>query len=505
MTDLLLHNAHVLTMDPARPAAGAVAVRDGRIAAVGPDAKAALAPAHERVDCEGGTIIPGFIDAHVHLLAYAATLRNVDCAAARSIADIQDALRRRAAGTPAGGWVRASGYEETRLAERRHPTRVDLDAAAPEHPVRLVHSSGHARVLNSLALRIAGIDRATEEPPGAVIERDAAGEPTGVLIGMEGAVDRAVPKPPFEELAAFVREASRRLVAAGVTCIQDATHTNGRDTWALYERLFEAGAVDVDVVLLEGAEHLGELPEGGAGGRLRRGAVKVMLHELENSTPDRAELAGMREAVAAAHAAGRQVAVHAVGAGAVEAAVDAIEAALRAQPRDDHRHRIEHCGLLPEGMASRLARLGVVVVVQPSLVAERGDRYLQLVPGDRIETLYAFRTLLDAGVDLAAGSDAPVTSPRPLASLAAAAERRAASGRVVGTSQTVGAGDALRWWTAGAARAAFLEDERGAVRPGLRADLVLLARDPGACSPEELRSLAVRRVWAGGRDVPAAP
>jgi predicted amidohydrolase YtcJ len=505
VSSILFHSAQVLTMDPARPQAEAVAVRDGRIVAVGraDEVVAAIDGDAVRIDCGGGVLLPAFIDAHCHLLAYAASLRSVDCTGARSIAEVQEAIRRRAKETPAGAWIRAFGYEETLLAEGRHPDRHELDAVAPDHPVRLIHRSGHASVLNSLALREAGIDIATEEPPGGALERDlASGEPTGVLLEMEQLVDGVVQPVAFGELAAAVGQAAGRLLRAGITCVQDATHANGLAQWELFERLIDEGALPLDVVVMEGIDHLGELPESSAGGRLRRGPVKIMLHELgDELAPGEAELARL---VAGTHGAGRQVAIHAVGERAVAAAADAIEAALPRKgrrPRDGHRHRIEHCGLLPAGLAPRLARLGVVVVSQPSFVYERGDRYLELVPAEQQRSLYAFRTLREAGVPLAAGSDAPMTAPEPLPSVAAAADRRTASGSAVAPEQAVGVEEALRWWTAGAAWSAFLEGELGAIRAGLRADIVLLPTEALSRPPDQLRRLSVQRLWRQGQEV----
>ena len=500
----LFHNARVLTMNPALPQAEAVAVHDGRIVAVGDAAQAAgaLDSTAERIDCGGGVLLPAFIDAHCHLLSYAASLRAVDCTGARSFAEIEEAIRRRAAHTPAGEWIRAFGYEETALAEGRHPTRHDLDAAVVDHPVRLIHRSGHASVLNSLALERAGIDIATEEPPGGALERELpSGEPSGLLLGMERLIDSAVPPPPYQELAKGVQEAAARLLRAGVACVQDAGATNGRSEWELFERLIAEGALPLSVVLMEGFDHLGELPEQGADGRLRRGPVKIMLHELgDDLSPDEAELARW---VGEAHTAGRQVAVHAVGERAVVASAEAIAAALRRRPRADHRHRIEHCGLLPERLAPRLAQIGVIVVGQPAFVRERGERYLRLVPAEQRSSLHAFRTLADAGVALAAGSDAPVTAPEPLPAMAAAMDRRTAAGGTLGADEAVGAEEALRWWTAGAAYAAFQEDERGTLQPGLRADLALLSADPTDLQPDELRALTVDRLWLEGRLVEA--
>ena len=491
-------------MDPERPRAEAVAVRGGRIVAVGTvaDARRALDADPKLVDCAGGELLPAFIDAHCHLLAYAASLRSVDCSNAYSISEIQRLIRARAAELPKGRWLRAVGYEETALAERRHPNRGDLDAAAPEHLVRLIHRSGHASVLNSAALQAAGISTATEEAPGGSIDRDiATGEPSGLLLGMERVIARAVPAVPYEKLSDVVRDAVQRFLSAGVASIQDATHTNGRAEWELFERLIMDGSLRINVVLMEGFDHLGELPEAACGGRLRRGPVKIMLRELGHElSPDEDELPAM---VLEAHAAGRQVAIHAVGERAVVAAASAIQAAVAARPRPDHRHRIEHCGQLPPGMASRLVRLGVVVVSQPSYVRERGDRYLQFVPKDQRSRLYAFRTLRDAGVSLAAGSDAPVTAPEPLSSVAAAVERTTAAGMPLVPEQAVGVFDALSWWTAGAAHAAFQEEETGALRPGLRADLMLLPAGSTALAPRDLRGISVSQLWREGSEVSA--
>ena len=504
MTSLLLHNANVITMAGDGLQADAVAIRDGAIVAVGSaeETASALGSEASRFDCDGGVLLPAFIDAHCHLLSYAASLLAVDCSAARSIAEIQDAIRQRAGQTTAGNWIRAIGYEETQLAEARHPTATDLDGATLEHPVRLIHSSGHVRVLNSLALRTAAIDGRTEEPPGGVIERDLdTGEPNGVLFGMERLVDQAVPNLAYEELSDAVRQASRRFLSAGITAIQDATHTNGPSEWALFQRLMADGSLTLDVVMMEGSEHFGELPDSVLDGQLMRGPVRFMPHELESTELNAGEVAAMAQAELVAHAAGRQLAIHAIGEQAVVSAVEALEAVLKKSPRDDHRHRIEHCGVLPDGMAARIAALGVIVVSQPAFIRKRGDRYLQLLPDAQLGRLYAFRTLAEAGVSLAAGSDAPVTQPEPLASVAAAVDRTTPSGATIGSSQAVDTLEALRWWTDGAARAAFMEATRGSLRLGSVADLVLLPKDTLSASAEELRTYAPVCVWRRGERV----
>lgn len=514
-TDLILHNADVLPLDPALPErARAVAVAGGYVLAVGSEAQVAKHKTAETqvVDCRGRTLLPGFIDAHCHLLAYAAALLSVDCSpsAAASIGDIQAALRARAEATPAGGWIRAVGYDESALAEGRHPTRWDLDAAAPHHPVRLIHRTGHACVLNSKALGVAGIDIATEEPPGGHVERDpSSGEPTGLLLEMDDLVDAAVPPLPYAELAEGVRRAGERFLSEGITYVQDATASNGVEEWRLFERLRREGHLRLPASVMEGYRHLGELPEvaprpeadapSAQGLGLRRGAVKIAVSELGGEIcPSESDLAEM---VWEAHARGRQVSIHAIEEQAIAAAAGAIGEALGRRPRRDHRHRIEHCGICPPELAACLAELEVVVVTQPAFVYHNGDAYRARVPAADLAHLYPLATLRRAGVALAAGSDCPVAPPGALTGLYGAVARRSSRGSPVVREQALRPAEALHVHTGGAAFAAFEEASRGSLGPGKRADLVLLSADPTAVPEEEIRGLRVELVVVGGEIV----
>ncbi|HJX61783.1 MAG TPA: amidohydrolase [Dehalococcoidia bacterium] len=501
---LVFHNARVITMDASRPRAQAVAVEGERILAVGSegDVRQHVGPRTEVIDCGGRAVLPGFIDGHCHLLAYAASLFSVDCSptAVSSIADIQAAIRRRAEETPAGRWIRAVGYSEVDLAEARHPTRWDLDAAAPDHPVRLIHRSGHACVLNSPALRLCSIDITTEEPPGGYLDRDtSSGEPTGLLLEMNELVERAVPPLAYEELAQAVGLVGQRFLAVGVTSLVDATHTNGPPDWELISRLRREGRLAPRVAAMVGIDHLEEGERWRSDGEdewISLGAAKIVIKELGDEIhPTEDELAAL---VAEAHGRGWQVAIHAVEERAVAAAVAAYEAALARRPRADHRHRIEHCGLCPPELAKRIAAGGVLVVTQPSFLYYNGDRYLGQVPPEKQACLYPLRSL-GRGVSLAAGSDCPVVAPDVIAGLYGAVARRSAGGRPLPGAEAVGIQEALAMYTTGAAFSTFAEGERGSIGPGRLADLVVLSGDPSACPPEDLLALRPEMTIVGGR------
>ena len=474
--DLLLLNANVITTDPTQPRARAIATRGERIVAVGSEAaaQAAALPGARVIDCRGRTLVPGFVDAHVHLAAYAASLRSVDCSPvrARSIADIIELVGERARSLPPGAWVRAAGYDESALSEGRHPSRWDLDAAAPDHPVRLLHRSGHAGVLNSRALALAGISMTSEEPPGGVIDRRLVdGEPTGLLLEMNDIISRAVPPLPRAELVAGMRAAGERLLAAGVTAVQDMTHTNGPDAAAFLAGLTAESRFAPR--LLPVADGWDAAGPGTAGDR----PVKVMVRELgERPIPDTAELAGIIRACATR---GRQVAVHAVERRTVAAVVAAFEEAGATGRTPELRHRIEHAGVCPPDLAERIAALGLVAVSNPGFLYHGGERYRRRVAPRDLPHLYAAGALHAAGVRLAAGSDTPVVPSEPLRGIAAAATRRTAAGMLL-PGLTLAPHEALAMHTTGAAYAAHAEHELGRIAPGMRADLALLSGDPSA-------------------------
>ncbi len=507
--DLLLRGCRVITMDPARPFVESVAVKGNRIVWTGTDAEASrFAVERTRtLDCAGGTVLPGFHDAHCHLFAYVASLRAVDCrpGAVSSISEIRDAISGRASETPPGDWVRATGYSDFDLRERRHPTRRDLDAAAPDHPVRLDHRSGHACVLNSRALEAIGLTSGTLEPPGGTIERFLeSGEPNGVLLEMHEYLDGLIPRPSEPELRDAVADASAVLASKGVTAIQDATAGNSIDRWNAFQSMKSDGALRQRATFMPGVANIGSfvragLRHGQSSSGLTVGAAKITVTASAGRlNPDAQTLRGI---VLDAHRQGFQVAIHAVEAEAVAAAAVAIAAANQVATPVDLRHRIEHCSEMPPDVLADVVASGAVCVLQPGFIHESGERYIAQTEPEMLPWLYRGASLTGAGLHVAFGSDAPVVAPEPLLGVQAASTRLSDGGTEVGVGEAIAVDDALRFSTAAPAYAARQETELGVIAPGMLADMVLLERNPLEVDPLDIAGIKPMATIVDGRIV----
>ncbi len=507
--NFLLFNARILNLEPSQPHATAVAIKDGRITAVGSEKDLAyLAGAKTlRLDCHGMTLIPGFHDAHCHLFSLASRLQQLDCGLdiASSITDLVRLISHKARQTPPGRWVRASGYDEHLLKEARHPTAADLDRAAPDHPVRLDHRTGHATVLNTAAMNLLGIGPNFQGPAHSVVLRDDSGSPSGVFFEMTPEISRMM--RPFrnkDEFQDSVLDANNLLLSKGITAIQDAGHNNGIEQWRTFRRLKQEGTLTPRVTMMIGLPHAddeelrnADCMVGNEG--LRFGAVKVMLTSTAGVLHP--ELKELSEITLHHHRKGRQLAFHAIEAESVVAASHAIAAASRANQLADHRHRIEHCAEGPAEILRMVKGSGAMVVTQPGFVYHHGAKYLDHVDPGLVPQLYPLASLDDAGINWAAGSDAPVTLPDPLLHVQAAVTRHTSDGRSIGPSQAVSANRALNAWTIDAARSCFLEEQMGSIRPGKYADLVLLSNDPIQTPPEDIGNIEVQMTIIGGRVV----
>jgi predicted amidohydrolase YtcJ len=510
MADLILFKANVITMDPLYPKAEGVLIKDGKILST--VANHSLRKWDEvkviTIDCKGKTVLPGFIDAHLHLHALAesyVTLNLEPRQNVRSILDIQTKIKDYSKNLPPGAWIRGRGYNEFYLIEKRHPNRRDLDQVTSTHPIKLTHRTGQAHVLNSLALKMVGISVETSDPPDGLIDRDVnTGEPTGILFRMGDLLSKKIPRLENEELDKGVRIASDDLLSMGITSVQDASSHNGIEQWKMFHHWKNRGLFKPRLAMMLGTQSFSTYREQDFKTeldktRLRLCGIKIILDETTGYLrPGQSEL---NEMVLRIHQAGFQACLHAVGEKTVEAGCSAIEYALKKHPKSDHRHRIEHCSVCPPSLAKKLASLGIMVVTQPPFIYYSGDRYLRTVPPEELKHLYPIQTLLKSGVKVAASSDCPVVPANPLIGIYAATSRKTETGEAVLTDEKIAPEDALSMHGENAARTTFEEGIKGSISPGKLADLVVLNGDPTMVPIYEIKDIKVEMTIIHGEIV----
>jgi predicted amidohydrolase YtcJ len=523
-------NGSVYTIDSRQRRAEAVAVLHDRVLAVGSTAemRALVGPATQVIDLGGRTLMPGLNDNHCHPPAYGQALQLIDATAqaVSSIAEIValfGAARETGGAGANGGWLRGRGYDDTRLAERRHPTRADLDAVTGDRPAYLSRTCGHIGVANSVALRLAGVTRDTPNPQGGEIDRDEQGEPTGVLRETaQRLVTDHIPAPTKDDLKHNLTVAGRKFLSLGITSVADASIQRSDELLA-YQELRAAGELPVrsylmmliddtldDLAALGITTGFGDewvrigpakvFQDGSGGGRTAAMSIPYPgepdNYGIQVYTQDELDERFLRAA-----AAGFQCCAHAIGDMAITMIVTAFEKALAAYPQQDHRWRIEHCGMMTEELFDRMVALRLVAVPQPSFVHFLGDSYLRNFSREWLELAYPCRDWLDRGILTIGSSDAPVTPAEPWTGIRAAVTRLTLDGERMGAEQGVTVDEALEMYTLNGARGSFEEPIKGSITPGELADLIVLDRDPHDVAPEALQDVQVDLTMLGGKVV----
>ncbi len=532
----VLVTGDIVTMDPARPRAQALAVQGGRIVAVGTrdEARAALGAAPRELHYREGTVVPGLIDTHNHMQWTAIQTRLVDLASARSIADVQDAIRAYAQRHPNKPWIMSgSGWHVVSLREGRYPTRQELDAACADRPVYLPRV-GHAAVANTLALKMAGIGPETPDPPGGRFEREADGHPNGVLLEPPAfePVARLVPPSTLDEQVDALRDMQRTYHAAGLTGIMDPGVTP--EMMRLYQTLWRRGELTVRSVLMPLAdsslplqENLDRIARAGLAtgfgdARLKLGGVKLFLDGgaslgtalMREPYPDERCNCGIqvtptesfRQIAWACARQGWSLGVHVVGGKAIDIALEVFAEIDKEIPLRPLRFSLIHAYLWPEQRNIReAARMGITVATQCSMQYAFGPLLVQRFGTVLMSLATPVRSWVDAGVVVGGGSDSPVTPYQPLLGLWQARTRHiAGTDEPVGRLQAVSGEEALALYTRDAAYLSFSDHERGMLRPGLLADWTVLSVDPVTCDPEALRDERVLATAVDGRVVHGA-
>ena len=471
-----------------------------------------------------GTVMPGLIDAHGHLMGLGFSLLQADLVGTRSKEAVIDRLKDKSAGLNEGDWLLGRGWDQNDWAGQAFPAAADLDAAFPDRPVWLKRVDGHAGWANSAALRAAGIDARTADPEGGRLLRDEQGQPSGVLVDAAmDLIETHIPKPDIALRRRALRLALATASKAGLTGVHDAGVS--RENLALYRELADDQALPLRVYAMADGDSdaLRQLCREGLythpSGRLSMRAVKLyadgalgsrgaaLLADYSDEPGNRGLLIQspehLREIIDKAAACGVQPAVHAIGDRANREVLDAY-AALTAKQRQALRPRIEHAQVVAMDDIPRFAELGVIASMQPTHATSdmpwAGDR----VGAERLRGAYAWRRYLDRATHMAFGSDFPVENVEPIPGLYAAITRQDAEGSPEGgwlPDQRLTLVEALDAFTRGAAYAGFAENEVGTLEPGMRADFIVLSMDPHQVRGRALLQIKVRSTWLDGRKV----
>jgi predicted amidohydrolase YtcJ len=526
---LAIVNAHVWTGEPARPWASAVAVRDGRLAAVGSSAEVQklVTVATRVVDAHGAMLVPGFIDAHVHFVDGGFDLTDVQLRDAKAPAEFIARIKAFAATVPAGTWIQGGVWDHTNWGGEL-PRRDWIDSVTPHNPVWIERLDGHMGLANSAALTAAGVGKGTAGVAGGTIVHDAAGEPTGILKdNAMSLITRAIPDPSTEAKDRALDAAMTYVAAQGVTSVVNMGYT--WDDLATFERAHAAGRLKTRIYSVQPLADWERLRDtvaarGHGDAWLTIGGCKAfvdgslgshtaaMLTPFTDAPTDTGLLVTPPESLYArtrgADKAGLQVMVHAIGDRAIRLQLDIFERVAQENGPRDRRFRIEHAQHLAPADIPRFAKLDVIASMQPYHAIDDGRWAERVIGTERARTTYAFRSLLDAHARLAFGSDWDVAPATPIEGIYAAVTRRTLDGAHPDgwfPEQKITVEEALRAYTSGAAYAEFQEREKGTLAPGKLADFVLLDRDLTRTPPAELRNARVLMTVVGGAPVYERP
>ena len=512
--DLVLLNGKIVTVDSEESVAEAVAVRGNRIEAVGLRGEVSkwIGEGTEVIDLGGKTVLPGLIDSHMHPGSYGAfKVRGVQCGPDfESMEEVLDVIRKKAETTPEGRWILGYTLDDVKLG--RYPTREELDGVAPRNPLYIQRRDGHIGVVNSLALEAGGITRDTPDPPHGKIDRDDDGEPTGVLRELaKDIVYDKIPENTVEDYHNGLRIVNDEFLSLGLTTVHASmttsdefkalqwlkrdgelalrycVHASGREDGVL-EALIAAGIQTPfgdDWLKITEIEWVFDTSTSGRTAAYydpyvgEPDNIGILLYDQDDIT----------DRVTRAHKAGLRVGLDGIGDRGIDRALDAIEAALKEEPRKDHRHRIEHCCYVPPKIQDRLLGLGVIDASANGFLHDLGDAYKANRGEAQMRWMWPHRTLIDRGIPAPAHSDCPVCSPNPWLGIYGLVTRKTSGGDTLYAGEGITPFEAIKAYTIDGAHSAWEEEIKGSIEPGKLADLVVLDRDPLTIAPDDLKKV----------------
>ncbi len=525
--DLVVTNAKIYTVDDAHPRAQAMVIKDGKVIFVGDNrgARTFIGSNTQQMDLDGKTVIPGMVDAHGHLANLGQRLKGVDLVGTKSYDEVIQRVVERAKVTPAGQWIRGRGWDQNDWADTRFPSNEALSKAVPNHPVYLTRVDGHAGLVNARAIQLAGVTAATKDPDGGRFIRDAAGNPTGVLIdAAQGIVSSKIPAVTPQEVREFTVAAISELNKWGLTGLHDAGENAA--TVQVFTQLVKEGKYNLrNYVMLRDQDSImdrfmAQPPIVGMEGRLWVHSIKLYIDGalgsrgaalLEPYTDDPTNVGllvarpeDIRRVAVKALKAGWQVNTHAIGDRGNRIVLDEFEKALKEVPKADHRFRVEHAQILHWDDIPRFAQLGVIPSMQGSHATSDMYWAVNRLGPTRALGAYPWRSLLNSGVVIPNGSDFPVESANPLISFHSFVTRQDENNWPTAgwyPEQRTTREEALLSMTMWPAYSAFMEKESGSLTPGKFGDFVVLDQDIMTIPSEQILNTRVEMTVLGGKVV----
>lgn len=525
--DKIFTNGNVLTLNKSNETASTIIVKNGKIITIGSDdiVPKWLGQDTELIDLDGKTIMPSFIESHMHPIILGQNMIEIDCrpSAIESIDQILEKVKAAVRQQPENTWIRGYGWNDSRIAEGRAPTREELDQVAPNHPVFLKRTCNHVAVVNSCALKLSNVTDATLDPQGGTFVRDENNVMTGLV--QEQALNLIqLPSYDLNDIKTGFNIAQKYLLSLGITTVHEMAATTHEMT--AYQSLIEDGqlkirvrpwllALDfggmqgmIDSILDVGIRsNLGNdwlkiqgvkffLDGAGSGGTARvyeqnlsDGKHGIIYYTLEEYAPhiQRCVEAGLR------------IAVHAIGDEAIDLAINGFSAMKNDALNRKMRHRIEHCALPTHEQLQRMKNLELIAASSVGFIYHVGDNYLYHYGQERMKRLYPQKSFKDFGIVAPANSDSPVVSANPFQGIYGAVTRKTYQGTVLDTEQNIDVIDALKAYTTDAAYSSFEEDSLGVIQVGAKADLIILSDNPLTVEHEQLKDISVLETYVDGQ------
>lgn len=530
--DLIFLNGVVISMEVADNKASAVAITSGKIVYVGTDkeAKSLAGPETEIIDLKGRTLLPGFIESHMHPMMLAHDLLGVECGGenTKSISKMIKVLEDKVKITPKGEWIFGAHWDDSRFEENRNPTRWDIDKVSPDHPVVLMRTCVHVVLANSLALKLSNIDKNTPDPEGGHIQKDPdTGEPTGIL--QERAME-LLPDIPytFDQLKNGMKLALKILAENGVTTIGDMA--GQPDGLRIYQQLKKENSLTVrvrmwaigkktiigngmlddlyaigmesgfgnDMISIQGVKYV---LDGSVSGKTAAITEPYYLDPTAHGIIYCDDEREMIESVHKAFQGGLRVSIHAIGDRAIDFALNVIEKAGAGQDIAIMRNRIEHCILPRQDQFARIKKLGLIVGSSFGFIYSLGEGYLNALGLERVKTAIPQKTYQELGIIAPGNTDCPVCEVNPFWAIYGAVTRKTFRGNSLGEEQRVDTMEALKTYSTYAAYSTFDEDKIGSIKEGKLADMIVLDKNILLTDPEEIKDMKVLMTVVDGKIV----